>query len=57
MEKSTENNYIYGKNPVYEILVNNPKRINKIYIQKGVSFDKRLKLISDLAFQNKIIIF
>jgi len=51
-----ENNYIYGKNPVCEILLNNPKRINKIYIQKGISYDKRLKTISDLAFQNKIII-
>ena len=56
MFKSHEDSYIYGKNPVCEILMNNPKRINKIYIQKGISYDKRLKTISDLAFQNKIII-
>ncbi|MBQ8848083.1 MAG: 23S rRNA (guanosine(2251)-2'-O)-methyltransferase RlmB [Candidatus Gastranaerophilales bacterium] len=53
---NTENNYIYGKNPVYEILTKNPKRINKIYIQKGISYDKRLKNISELAFQNKIVV-
>ena len=43
MIEKTQNNYIYGKNPVYEILVNNPKRINKIYIQKNFSYDNRLK--------------
>ena len=56
MLKNHADSYIYGKNPVCEILMNNPKRINKIYIQKGISYDKRLKTISDLAFQNKIII-
>ena len=56
MTENTQNNYIYGKNPVCEILQNNPKRINKIYIQKGLSFDNRLKRIVELANFNKIII-
>ena len=56
MAENKENNYIYGKNPVCEILQNNPKRINKIYIQKNISYDNRLKKIIDLANQNKIII-
>jgi len=56
MNKNQQNNYIYGKNPVYEILQNNPKRINKIYIQKNFSYDNRLKKIIELANQNKIII-
>ena len=29
--KEKTNQFIYGKNPVYEVLVKNPKRINKIY--------------------------
>ncbi|MBQ8635357.1 23S rRNA (guanosine(2251)-2'-O)-methyltransferase RlmB [bacterium] len=52
----TQNNYIYGKNPVCEVLTNSPKRINKIYIQKNISFDNRLKKIIELANYNKIII-
>ena len=52
--QNTENVYVYGKNPVYEILLKNPKRINKIYFQKGNFFDNRLKKINELAFQNKI---
>ena len=43
MNKNQENNYIYGKNPVFEILQNNPKRVNKVYIQKNFSPDNRLK--------------
>ena len=56
MNTNNQNNYIYGKNPVHEILQNNPKRINKIYIQKNFSYDNRLKKIIELANQNKIII-
>lgn len=56
MAENKENNYIYGKNPVCEILQNNPKRINKIYIQKNISYDNRLKKIIELANQNKIIV-
>ncbi len=47
---------IYGKNPVYEALKMMPKRINKIYIQDGISFDNRLKKIVELARNNKILI-
>lgn len=49
-----ENNFIYGKNPVLEILMKNPKRVNKLYLQKGISLDNRLKKIVDLAYENKI---
>lgn len=56
MNSNPENNYIYGKNPVCEILQTNPKRVNKIYIQKNISYDNRLKRIVELAKQNKIII-
>ena len=52
--QNQENNYIYGKNPVCEILLKNPKRINKIYIQKGIFYDNRLKKINEFAILNKI---
>ncbi len=54
MEKKSTENYIYGKNPIYECLLKNPKRINKIFIQNGVFFDNRLKKIYNLACENKI---
>ena len=56
MSENQSSSYIYGKNPVYEILSNNPKRINKIYIQKNFSYDNRLKKIVELAKEHKIII-
>lgn len=56
MSETQQTNYIYGKNPIYELLTKNPKRINKIYFQKGYSFDNRLKKIFDLAKENKIIV-
>ena len=56
MAENEKNNYIYGKNPIFEILTKNPKRVNKIYIQKNISYDNRLKKIIELANQNKIII-
>ena len=49
-----ENIYVYGKNPIYEILLNNPKRVNKLYIQKNFSFDNKIKKIIELAQENKI---
>lgn len=52
--KNFENTYIYGKNSVLEVLLKNPKRLNKIYFQKEIFFDNRLKKINELAFQNKI---
>ena len=51
-----ENNFIYGKNPIYELLLKNAKRINKLYIQKNFSFDNRMKKIVELAKENKIVI-
>lgn len=56
MDKTKENNYVYGKNPVLEILQKNPKRVNKIYIQKNISYDNRLKKIIELSNFNKIIV-
>lgn len=56
MEKINQTTYIYGKNPIIEILTKTPKRLNKIYIQKGFSYDNRLKKIVELANLNKIII-
>ena len=56
MNEKPYQSYIYGKNPVYETLCKNPKRINKIYIQKNFSFDNRMKKIYDLARENKIIV-
>lgn len=56
MDKNNNSSYIYGKNPVVEVLEQNPKRINKIFIQKGNSFDNRIKKILDLAHAQKIIV-
>lgn len=56
MNEKSPNNFIYGKNPIFELLNKNPKRINKIYIQKNFSFDNRMKKIYDLALENKIIV-
>jgi len=56
MAETQQGNYIYGKNPIFEILTNSPKRVNKLYIQKNISYDNRLKKIVDLARENKIII-
>ncbi len=54
MRKTGENSLIYGKNPIIETLTNSPKRVNKIYIQIGISFDNRLKKIVELANINSI---
>ncbi len=56
MIKNQKINFIYGKNPVTEALLKNPKRINKIYIQKDLFFDNRMKKILDLARENKIVV-
>ncbi len=56
MAENQQNDYIYGKNPIFEILTNNSKRINKIYIQKNFSLDNRLKKIVELAKEHKIIV-
>lgn len=57
MEKNEEEkNYIYGKNPVLEAIMENPKRINKIFIQSNIGLDNRLKKIIEYAKENSIII-
>jgi len=49
-----EKEIVYGKNPVEGLLEVNPKRINKIYLAKGVKFDPKIKNILSLARQNRI---
>ncbi len=56
MDAKENNTLIYGKNPTLEAILNNPKRINKIYIQNNISYDNKLKKIIDCANLNKIII-
>ncbi len=56
MSEKNSDNFVYGKNPVLEILENNPKRINKIYLQQGISYDNRLKKIVDKANEKRIIL-
>lgn len=46
--------FVYGKNPVYSLLENNKKRINKIFIAKGIKYDEKIKKILNLAKQHKI---
>ena len=47
--------FIYGKNSVYEALKVNPKRINKVLISKSASNDKKISEIIELAKANKIV--
>lgn len=51
-----EKNIVYGKNPVQGILENNIRSINKVYLQKGMKFDDKVKKIISLARQNNIVI-
>ena len=43
------NNYIYGKNSVVEALSDSHSRVNKVYIQKNIGLDNRLKKIIELC--------
>lgn len=45
---------IIGKNPIYEILKQDPKDINKLMLLKTVKPEKRLKEIVDIAKENNI---
>ena len=56
MKKENPSSYIYGKNPVLEVLQTSPQRLNKIYIQQGISFDNRLKKIIEVAREKNIIV-
>ncbi len=51
-----EKEIVYGKNPVEGLLETNPKRVNKIYLAKGIKFDHKIKNIISLARQNKIMV-
>ncbi|KKQ34524.1 MAG: RNA methyltransferase, TrmH family [Candidatus Nomurabacteria bacterium GW2011_GWB1_37_5] len=51
--KNNENNYIYGKRPVEELLMTEPSKVQKIFIKK-TSFGKDYSRINDLASKNKI---
>ncbi len=51
-----EKEIVYGKNPVEGLLETNPKRINKIYLAKGVKFDPKIKNILSLARQNRVTV-
>jgi len=51
--KKDENNYIYGKHPVEEMLANDPARVQKIFIKRE-SKDKSFDLIKNSASKNKI---
>ncbi|MCD8023946.1 MAG: 23S rRNA (guanosine(2251)-2'-O)-methyltransferase RlmB [Candidatus Gastranaerophilales bacterium] len=46
--------YIYGKNTVLETLISAPKRVNKVFIQKGSGLDNRLKKIKEICSINSI---
>lgn len=48
-------NYIYGKNSVAETLENSPSRVNKVFIQKGIGLDNRLKKIIELCKDCSIV--
>ncbi len=45
---------IYGKNPVSSLLERNRKRINKIFVAKGIRYDEKTKKILARARQYKI---
>jgi 23S rRNA (guanosine2251-2'-O)-methyltransferase len=49
------NNYIYGRNSVFEAISSNARKINKILISKSVSKDTKINEIINLAKQNNII--
>lgn len=51
-----EKETVYGKNPVESLLETNPKRINKLYLAKGVKFDPKIRNIISLAKQNRITV-
>ena len=50
MEKSE---IVYGKNPVKTLLEINRRKINKIFIAKGIKFDAKIKEILSLAREYK----
>ena len=53
MSSSTDNIYIYGRNPVEEALKNEPGRVDKIFVRSNIP-EHRLQSIHDLASDNRI---
>jgi len=51
-----KNDLVYGRNSVEGILASSKRNINKIYLQKGIKYDEKIKKIVDLAKTNNIII-
>ncbi len=49
--KTRHNEFIYGRNPVLELLSTDPQEIQKIYIQKGIKVEDK---ILELAHENGI---
>ncbi|EKE02093.1 MAG: hypothetical protein ACD_20C00428G0004 [uncultured bacterium] len=51
MEK---NEIVYGRNSVEALLEASKRRVNKLYIVKGIKFDNKIRKIVDLAKNNNI---
>ena len=54
LDNRDESQYVYGKNAVTEVLRREPKRVQKIYVGKETSGDKRISLIYKLARENNV---
>lgn len=50
-----DNEIIYGKNAVLSALEQSNRRVNKIFILKGIKYDEKIKEILSLARDNKIL--
>lgn len=53
MESEISNIYIYGKNPVFEALKNEPERVDKIFVRDSLK-DSSISEIFTLASNNRI---
>ncbi|OGI31447.1 MAG: 23S rRNA (guanosine(2251)-2'-O)-methyltransferase RlmB [Candidatus Melainabacteria bacterium RIFOXYA12_FULL_32_12] len=51
MEK---NEIVYGRNSVEALLETSKRRVNKLYLAKGIKFDSKMRKIIDLAKNNSI---
>jgi len=50
------NEIIYGKNAIEAMLSSNRRKINKIFLAKGIKFDAKIQKIVEIAKNNGIII-
>ncbi|MDX1617899.1 MAG: 23S rRNA (guanosine(2251)-2'-O)-methyltransferase RlmB [Balneolaceae bacterium] len=53
MTEADSNIYIYGRNPVEEVLANEPRKIDKIFVRQSVK-DREIQDIYDLSSANRI---